>query len=193
MLILGSLSPRRKEILSFYNLPFVQKPSPFDEASCQPGRSAAKYVLKLAEKKGEALSPLYPQELILTCDTVVFFKGKILEKPKSRKDAEQMLQSLSGQWHTVYTAVSIRQGTKVKSAYETTRVLMPIFSQKALSIYLDTNEWSDKAGGYGIQNKGALLVKKIQGCFYNVMGFPVQTVAALLKEFHVDLWEYYPC
>jgi septum formation protein len=189
-LILGSHSARRKEILSHFSLPFLQMTSHFDEDSVKFTGDPKEYVLEISRGKAEALAPKYPDTLILTADTTVFFDGKIYGKPANEKEACQALSELSGEWHTVYTGVSLQKGERAFHEVEASRVLFNALTQKQIEQYIAHTEWKDKAGGYSIQLRGGLLVRKIEGCYYNIMGLPINTVEALLKHFGIELWDY---
>ena len=122
-------------------------------------------------------------ELVIGCDTVVVTDNKILGKPKNRSDCFDMLRMLSGRRHYVYTGVCIHYNNAVMSFTEKTEVEFYELSDKKIERYMDTGEPFDKAGGYGIQGKGALLVKGICGDYFNVVGLPVSSLAQKLDEF----------
>ena len=122
-------------------------------------------------------------KIILSADTVVCIDEKILGKPKDRADAENMLRSLSGRGHFVYTGFCIADGEKICSGFERTDVYFKKLSENQLSWYLDNEEWKDKAGAYGIQGKGALLVEKINGDYFNVVGLPVSRIFSEISRF----------
>lgn len=189
-IILGSQSPRRKEILSFFNLPFIQATPDFDEGSITYRRDPIKYVTALAQGKAQALQPFYPNDMILAADTIVYRSGKIYNKPKDEKEAFEMLSELVGKWHSVFTGVAILHGEKMHSGWEETRVLFNAMTQDEIRHYHRKIHWADKAGGYAIQMAGGLIVKKIDGCYYNVMGLPINTVHTLLKKSGIELWDY---
>jgi septum formation protein len=182
MLILGSKSPRRKEILEYFQVPFIQVVSHFDEDSILFNGDPEDYVQTLALKKSEELHKQFPEALILTADTTVFCQGKIYNKPNDLQEARTMLQELCGKWQTVYTGVVLRKGEEVFQQVEATHVLMNPRSVEQINAYLAKNQWQDKAGGYTIQEGSGLLVNKIDGCYYNVMGLPINTVAYLFEK-----------
>ena len=182
MLILGSNSPRRKEILEYFQVPFLQVASHFDEDSILFNGDAEEYVQTLALKKSEELHKKFRDSLLLTADTTVFCQGKIYNKPIDLKEARTMLQELCGSWHTVYTGVVLRKGDEVFQKVEATHVLMNLRSTEQINAYLAKNQWQDKAGGYTIQEGSGLLVNKIDGCYYNVMGLPINTLAYLFEK-----------
>lgn len=189
-IILGSSSPRRKEILNFFNLPFLQASPNFDEESIHYRRDPIKYVSALAEGKARSLQAQYPHDIILTADTIVYRSGKIYNKPRNEEEAFKMLSELVGKWHCVFTGVAILQGDVLRSGWEETRVLFNALTHDEIRHYHQKIHWADKAGGYAIQMAGGLIVKKIDGCYYNVMGLPINTIHSLLKTFGIELWDY---
>jgi septum formation protein len=189
-LILGSQSPRRKEILSYFSLPFTQISPTFDEESVLFQGDPQEYVCAISRGKAQSLAALYPQATILTADTTVFCEGKIYAKPQDEAHACQMLSELVGKWHTVYTGVTVQSGEKAFHEAEATRVLFNPLTLEQIRHYISRTQWADKAGGYAIQMRGGLIVRKIDGCYYNVMGLPINTMERLLKHFGIELWDY---
>lgn len=189
-LILGSQSPRRREILSYFSLPFTQVFPVFDEESIIFTNHPEEYVCAIACGKAASLSQEFSQSMILTADTIVFCEGKIYGKPKNEEVAIQALSELVGKWHTVYTGVTLQQGMKAVHQAEATHVLFNQITTPQIRHYVKKTNWSDKAGGYAIQMAGGLLVNKIDGCYYNVMGLPINTLEKLLKHFGIELWDY---
>jgi septum formation protein len=189
-LILGSQSPRRKEILSYFSIPFQQVTSSFDEDSIRFHGQPEAYACAIAKGKADALHVKHPQEIILTADTVVFCKGKIYGKPNNESEAFQFFSELVGNWHTVYTGVVVRHGDKEYIKGEATQVLFNDLTSAQIKHYLSHAEWADKAGGYAIQAVGGLIVSRIDGCYYNVMGLPINTVHTLLNQVGIDLWNF---
>lgn len=189
-IVLGSQSPRRQEILNFFHVPFIQATPTFDEGSIHYRRDPIKYVCALAEGKARALKDLYPDDIILTADTIVYRKGKVYNKPKNETEAFEMLSELVGKWHSVFTGVAVLQGENLQTGWEETRVLFNAMTPDEIRHYHRKIHWADKAGGYAIQMAGGLIVKKIDGCYYNVMGLPINTVHTLLKLSGIELWNY---
>lgn len=190
-LILGSTSPRRREIISYFSLNFEQISPDYDEEAVPfPKGNPTGYVLELAEGKARSLAGLYPEALILSADTIVYKDGKVYGKPKTETDAFQALKELQGSWHSVYSAIAVACKGKILSGYEETKVLFNELSDTEIKRYLNALHWADKAGGYAIQLAGSLIVSKIEGCYYNVMGLPINTVNKLLKEMGIDLWDH---
>lgn len=190
MLILGSGSPRRKEILGYFTLPFSQVSPLFDEESVEFDGDPVKYVCTISAGKADSLAGSYPDSLILTADTTVYREGKIYGKPATAEEACTSLSELVGEWHTVYTGVTVQKGERVFHQAEATRVLFNALTQEQIRHYIAHTQWADKAGGYAIQMAGGLIVSKIDGCYYNVMGLPINTVQILLKHLGIELWNY---
>lgn len=189
-LVLGSQSPRRKEILEFFSIPFIQASPPFDEEAVPFNGNPEEYVCTLSQGKGQSLLQQFPESVILTADTIVFREGKVYGKPKDKDEAFKNLSELAGQWHSVYTGVTVQTKNKVVSKAEITQVLFNDLTPEQIHQYLDQIKWADKAGGYAIQMSGGIIVQKIDGCYYNVKGLPINTVDQLLKHFGLALWNY---
>lgn len=189
-IILGSQSPRRREILEFFSLPFIQAASNFDEESIPFQGDPVNYAITLSQKKGETLAALYPNEVILTADTVVFCKGKIYNKPTDEHEAKQFLRDLGGQWHQVITGVTARKGSEVHSSHDETRLLFHKLSDPQIQKFHHHCYFLDKAGGYAIEKSGNLIVSRIEGCYYNVLGLPINVVQKLLLKLGIDLWDF---
>lgn len=183
-LILASSSPRRKDLLDQVNIPYELRKQTADESDV-PFYNPRTYVQALAERKGRAVDFNSDNEVILSADTIVCFDGKILEKPKSREEAFHMLRSLSGTTHEVYTAVMLRSPERELLIVDQTSVEFWPLSKEDIELYLDTQDSFDKAGGYGIQTQGAMLVKKIDGDYYNVVGLPLSRVVRSLHSFGI--------
>lgn len=189
-LILGSQSPRRKEILNYFSLPFEQVTSGFDEDSISFKGDPIAFVTEIAEGKARDLAKRFPEALILTADTTVYRNGKIYGKPLDAEDAFKALSDLAGKWHSVFTGVSLHSMEGITSTHEETRVLFNTLSPEEIRHYHKKLHWSDKAGGYAIQMAGGLAINKIEGCYYNAMGLPINSVRKLLLNVGIDLWDY---
>ncbi|MCI1986731.1 MAG: Maf family protein [Lactobacillus sp.] len=180
MLILASQSPRRQELLTRITPDFSVCPATIDERAL-PLLPPPAYVQSLAQAKAAAVAKTHPEAIVVAADTMVVWQGQLLGKPADRVAAATMLQELSGQTHQVLTGLAVffpdgrRQATVV-----TTAVTFWPLSQAAINAYLATGEYQDKAGAYGIQGQGALLVRALQGDYYNVVGLPISTLARLL-------------
>lgn len=188
--ILGSESPRRKEILEYFSIPFEQISPGFCEESVPFVGNPQKYVSTLSEGKAEAISHRFNEAIIITADTIVYRNGKVYGKPKTDLEAANFLKELSGEWHSVFTGVTVMQNRKLCSAVEETRVLFNRINEHQLNCYLSGLKLKDKAGAYAIQQAGGIIVRKIDGCYYNVMGLPINTLTLLLMQFDVDLWQH---
>lgn len=187
-IILASASPRRRELLERMGIEeFDIIVSDADE-TLEEGLSPAEQVERLSRIKAAAVAAeaAVPDALIIAADTVVALDGTILGKPADEEDAFRMLSALSGVRHHVYTGVTVMQGDKVLTRHETTSVDFRSLEPEEVELYIATGECMDKAGAYGIQGYGALLVEGINGDYYNVMGLPVVCLARMLKEFGVD-------
>jgi len=189
-IILGSQSPRRKEIMGFFSLPFIQVPSNFDEESIPFGGDPAKHAVTLSQKKAETLVERYPKDVILTADSVVFYNGKLYNKRGDENDARQTLKDLGGNWHQVFTGVTVRQGEKTFSDFEETKLLFKKLSDEEIEKFHRHCYFLDKAGGYAIEKSGNLIVSRIEGCYYNVLGLPVNVTQRLLLKLGIDLWDF---
>lgn len=180
-LILASGSPRRKELLGRITSDFKVVVSDVDETVDEtlPG---SEIVAILAKRKAEAVVKDYPNALVLGSDTIVYLNGKVLGKPKDKAEATKMLQALSGTTHHVYTAVYLTNGHITDTQISDTKVTLHHLTDEEIADYVASEEPMDKAGAYGIQGLGALLVAEIQGDFYGVAGFPIATVYRMLKK-----------
>lgn len=189
-IVLGSQSPRRREIMSYFSMPCEFASPNFDEESIPFQGDPEAFVTTLAECKAEILQPRFPDAIIITADTIVFRDGKLYGKPTTEDEAFKSFSELVGKWHTVYTGVAVLSGNAVHTQVETTGVLFNALSPEQIRHYMTHIPWADKSGGYTIQLAGGLIVNKIEGCYYNVMGLPVNTVHTLLKKVGVDLWDF---
>ena len=188
-ILLGSASPRRKEILGYFKLPFEQVASSFDEESIPFTGSPVEYVLQIAQGKLETLLHKYPDDIIVTADTTVYRNGRVFGKPSSQEEAFDFLNELQGKWHSVYSAVAISSPLGIESFAEETKVLFNPLSVEQIRHYHTHVEWKDKAGGYAIQKTGSLLIRRIEGCYFNVMGLPINVLGRLLKKHGINLWD----
>lgn len=187
-IILASGSPRRIELLDQFNIDFDVIPSKIEEVT-RPYETPVQAVMALAFEKANDVANMYPDAVIIASDTIVY-KENILGKPSSRADAKAMLNILNGEEHDVYTGIALVYKDKNIRVvdYEKTTVTFNSLNDEQIEKYLDTNEPLDKAGAYGIQGIGALLVKKIDGDYFNVMGLPLSKLSQLLeKYFQIDL------
>ena len=179
-LILASGSPRRRELLAYFGLPFVVVPS---EAEENAAGSGLEQVAALARAKGEDVWARYPGLPVLSADTLVCLDDQVLGKPETPADAQRMLQMLSGRWHFVYTGVCLRTPDGVlRERVETTRVRFRRLTAGEIAGYVQTGEPMDKAGAYAMQGVGGIFVERIDGSPSNVIGLPLATVAVLLAS-----------
>ncbi|MTD41903.1 septum formation protein Maf [Erwinia sp. CPCC 100877] len=180
--ILASQSPRRQELLGRIISNFEIVPADIDEQVKEKIAPEA-YVQAMALEKATYVAEQYPEDLVIGCDTIVTIDEEILGKPASREAAFRMLRQLSGRTHKVYTSVVMKKGTQQSSVTVPAEVVFYELSDEEIERYLDTSEFKDKAGAYGIQGQGALLIKEIQGDYYAIMGLPVATVYRMLADF----------
>lgn len=177
--IVASASPRRKELLENMGFSFEIIPSDADE-SCNEGLSPDELVKELAKRKAESVFSENTDAAVLGCDTIVEYNGTVLGKPADRNQAKEMLSLLSGKTHNVHTGVCIITKEKTVSFVNTVKVEFYGLSDELIENYVATGESDDKAGSYGIQGLGCVLVKGIRGDYFSVVGLPVaQTVRAL--------------
>lgn len=179
-IILASASPRRKELMEQIGLTFTVEPSDAEENIGI--KDPEKLVAELSKLKAEDVFCKHPENCIVAADTVVSINGKILGKPADRADGEKMLKMLSGNRHTVYTGVTVRDKNGAVTEVSATDVYFKELSQKDIEKYLDRNEYADKAGAYGIQGYAARFVEKICGCYSNVVGLPLSLLDKILSE-----------
>lgn len=187
-IILASASPRRKELLSLIGLKFKVDVSDYEEdlgLKLKP-HELAKY---LSLEKARAVAPKYNNALIIAADTFIVFRNKLLGKPHAEKEALRMLTLLNGKSHSVitgYTVLDTKTGKKSSCSVET-KVWFRKMTGSKLGAYVRTGEPLDKAGAYAIQGIGSLIVKKIEGDYFNVIGLPVASLAETLKKFGITV------
>lgn len=181
-IILASASPRRLSLLSARGYDIKVVTSDFDESAVFE-KNPKKLVMRLSEGKGRAVAKDCPDDTVLSADTVVCLRGKILGKPKSRQEAFDMLMSLSGNTHTVYTGVCIYKNSKCRVFYDKASVTFHPLTKKQIDAYIDSGSPFDKAGGYGIQDDmGISFVKKVSGDLSCVIGLPMGKVIKHLQK-----------
>lgn len=178
--ILASASPRRKELMQNITEEFLILPSRVEEIvpADLPLVKAPAYLAKL---KAEDIAPAHFDDVVIGADTGVFVDGRMLGKPRDRAHAKEMLETLSGRTHKVITGCCVCHNGESLCISEETEVTFYSLSEAEIEAYLDTSEPYDKAGAYGIQGKGVLLVEKIHGDYFNVVGLPVARLARTLK------------
>ena len=185
--ILASQSPRRRELLGRMGIDdFLVRPAQGEEVF-EPGLSPAELVEHLSRQKAaEVAAGASPEDLVIAADTVVSIDGRVLGKPHSQEEAFSMLSTLSGREHTVYTGVTVCQGGVSITEHEATDVRFRPLTPEEIRSYIATGEPMDKAGAYGIQEYGSLLVEGIQGDYFNVVGLPICRLGRILARFGVD-------
>ena len=179
-LILASQSPRRKELLGLFHIPFTVRVADIDETMA-PDKTAAEAVAEVSLRKAEVIDRA-PGDVIIAADTIVVCCGKILGKPHSEAEAVEMLQLLSGRDHQVMTGVTVLADDKRSTFTEITDIHFRELSRQEIEAYVATGEPMDKAGSYGIQGGAALFAEKMVGDYYNVMGLPVCRLWKALQE-----------
>ncbi len=185
---LASQSPRRKILLKQIGLKFTSFSFDLDEKIFD-NESPIKTVKRLASQKMIVAETIKSDGIIITADTIVVLKGKIIGKPKNKKDAKTILEQLSKNKHFVYTGFAIKNSVsnKIIIDYEKTEVTFRELSSKEIKDYIASGSPMDKAGAYGIQDDfGAVFVSKINGCYYNVVGLPLSKVYSALKEILIE-------
>ncbi|MEH7332713.1 Maf family protein [Neobacillus drentensis] len=185
-LILASSSPRRKELLETLQLTFAISSSEVDE-SFDPSLSPEAVVMELAERKATVIFKQNPDSFVIGSDTIVVADNRILGKPADEAEAISMLQSLSGRQHEVFTGVSILSPTSSTRFYEKTEVWFWELTDEEIRSYVKSGEPLDKAGAYGIQQLGSMLVKKIHGDYFAVVGLPVARTVRELQRLGYQL------
>ena len=184
-LILASQSPRRKELLGLFGLPFVIRVADIDE-TMDAGLPAADEVARVSRCKALAV-PRGEEDVVIAADTIVVCGGRVLGKPHTEAEAEEMLRLLSGRDHQVMTGVTVLRGKQERTFTEITDLHFRDLTQKEICRYVRTGEPMDKAGAYGIQGGAALFCEKMAGDYYNVMGLPVCRLGQVLKELAPDM------
>ena len=188
-IVLASGSPRRQELLRNIGVTDFDIRVPQTEETFPAGLSPQQVVAYISREKAEAAAKLCtPEEIVITADTMVFLDEARLGKPADEAEALGMLTALQGRHHTVCTGVTVRQGDRSLTETETTEVYFRPASREELLGYIATGEPMDKAGAYGIQGKGSLLVEKINGDYFNVMGLPVLRLSRMLEQFGVHFF-----
>ena len=183
-LILASSSQRRKDILKMVKLNFDVIPSNIDE-NYEKKLNPKQIVKKLSQKKAMAVSNKYPNSYVIGADTIVNVKNKILNKPKNKIEAVKMLKFLSNTEHLVLTGVCLinKKDNVIFNFVEITKVYFYKLDEQLILKYINTESPYDKSGSYGIQDYSACFVKKIEGCYYNVVGFPISKFLNVLRTF----------
>ncbi len=182
-IILASTSPRRIELMQIITQNYIAMASDVDEENINE-TNPKKLALLLAKQKCLAVAKNHINNIVIGCDTVVSCNGEVFGKPKNKDDARRMLKAMSDNFHMVYTGVFIKKGGLEQSFTSGTKVIFCKMNDDEIENYISTDEPYDKAGGYGIQGKAAVYIKGIEGCFYNVMGFPISEINKNLNNFY---------
>jgi septum formation protein len=177
--ILASASPRRKELLSNIIRDFAIIPSSIPEVASGSPRPQ---VIRLAKDKAADIAKDRPDAVVIGADTLVAIDQEVLGKPKNQAEAASMLKRLSGRTHQVYTGVAVIFGPYMQTDCGVTEVTFNKLTAGEIGAYIQTREPMDKAGAYGIQGYGGKFVRKINGCYFNVMGLPLSIVYGMLKN-----------
>ena len=185
-IVLASGSPRRQELLQRIGIRDFTVRVPHVEEWFPDGLTPQEIVCYISREKSQAV-PSEPDEIVITADTMVFLDDKKLGKPADETEALAMLTALQGRHHTVCTGVTVRQGEKLLTRAQSTDVYFRPASETELRAYIAGGEPMDKAGAYGVQGQGALLVERIDGDFFNVMGLPVLLLSRMLADFGITL------
>lgn len=183
--ILASSSPRRFELLRQIGLPFQSIVPSVDETTDRT--DPFEIVSELSLRKAAAVAKNNPLSVVIAADTVVCADGRILGKPHGDGEAAEMLRLLSGRSHFVYTGVTVICDGRIETAICRTEVFFKVLTEGQISAYVHSGEPYDKAGGYGIQGKGAVFVDHIDGDYANVVGLPVSLLYEMLREFDIDI------
>lgn len=188
--ILASKSPRRVEILEKIVKEFEVVQSNFDENTIDFKGDIEKYVKDLSRNKAiEVSKRLNEPSIVIAADTVVFQNGKVFEKPKNEEDAFSMLSSLSGNTHKVYSGICLinTYDDTVVTDCDCTEVRFSELNPRQIRNYINSGEPMDKAGAYGIQGLGGAFVEGIKGCYYNVMGLPLNKLYKALENYDITI------
>lgn len=185
-IILASGSPRRRELLNTLGLSFRVCPAKGEE-NAPEGAGPEEIVKALSRAKAAEVSRQFAGNLIIAADTIVYLDGRVLGKPKDEADACAMLASLSGRAHEVYTGVTVMLGEDTLCEAECTKVFFRELSAEEIDAYVASGDPMDKAGAYGIQGRASLMVERLEGDYFNVMGLPLCRLGQLLNELGVEL------
>ena len=185
-LILASASPRRKELLEKFGVPFIVRAADIDE-TMDPGNTPYDEVARVSRLKAMA-TPREADDILIAADTIVVCEDKVLGKPHSEKEAAETLRLLSGRNHQVMTGCTVLRGEKCVTFTEVTHIHFRELTEKEIAKYVATGEPMDKAGSYGIQGGAALFCDGMKGDYYNVMGLPVCRLGQALKELAPEIF-----
>lgn len=187
-IILASSSPRRREILTDLEVPFTVD-APHIVEDLLPGESPPGHVRRLAEEKARTVAAGLKEGIVIGADTVVVLDGTILGKPEDAAGAADMLRTLAGRRHQVFTGVAVIEAAsgRMESAVSRSRVTMREMTDDEIAAYVETGEPLDKAGAYAVQGEGRIFVREVEGSLTNVIGLPAETTRSLLGRFGCDV------
>ena len=185
-IILASQSPRRRELMGLFRIPFVIRAADVDEAM-DPEKSPFEEVGRVSRLKAEATAR-EADDIVIAADTIVVCQGRVLGKPRDEADAKAMLRLLSGRDHQVMTGLTVLRGDKAVVHTEVTDIHFRPLMDREIDTYVATGEPMDKAGSYGIQGGAGLFCEKMVGDYYNVVGLPICRLALILKEIAPELF-----
>lgn len=180
-IILASQSPRRRALLSLVGISHEVRPADLDE-SLLPGEEPVPHAERLARSKAEAIAACEPGAVVIGADTIVVLDGEILGKPATPNEAHATLRKLSGRTHTVHTAVAVARNGRTVSGVESVEVTFRPLTDEQVDAYIATGEPMDKAGAYGIQGFGAVIVERVHGDYFAVMGLALGRLVGLLEQ-----------
>ena len=184
-LILASQSPRRKELLGLFHIPFTVRVADIDE-TMDASAPAFDEVARVSRQKAEAIAR-EEDDVVIAADTIVVCRNRVLGKPRDPEDAKAMLQLLSGRDHQVMTGMTVLRGSTAVTCTEVTDIHFRTLSEREIDAYVASGEPMDKAGSYGIQGGAALFAEKMVGDYYNVMGLPVCRLWQVLTQVAPEL------
>ena len=180
--MLASGSPRRKELLGFFNIPFEIKAADIDESPLE-NESVEVLVERLSLSKAEHIAKNHRDALVIAADTLVAIDGNILSKPESDEEALSFLKMLSGKKHTVYSGYCLSYRGEARASVLSSNVYLRDLDSQELDWYISTGEGKDKAGAYAIQGYGSTLVERIEGCYFNIVGLSLSHLCKEVKHF----------
>lgn len=187
--ILASSSPRRREILAGLGMRFIVDPCNLREPVRRRGERPSVYAIRAARDKARAVAEKHKTGVVIGADTIVVCGGRILGKPAGSEEGREMLERLAGRWHEVITGLSLvdLDAGRTRSGFGRSRVHFRHLTAGEIRWYLETGEYADKAGAYAVQGYAALFVDRIEGCYFNIVGFPVATFERVCRRLGYDL------
>ena len=181
-LILASGSPRRSELIQSLDISVDEIPTDTAEPLPKAGESAGKYVVRLALMKAMNVAAKYPEDSVIGADTVVVFRGRVIGKPKNEGEATRILESLRGTAHSVVTGIAVVTPHTMETSWLSTSIIMRDYLDSEIASYVESGEPFDKAGGYAVQDPEFHPAKVVEGCYLNVVGFPLCEVMTVLRR-----------